>query len=88
MSYVDIVFDGPPGQESGRFVEVEDPNSKSVRFGKWIDLGEGHWALRIPNHEEEITALRAQVKNLQQELRGWANPRPVRKEAPARGFRS
>jgi hypothetical protein len=46
--YVDVVFDGPPGHESGRFVEVEDASGVSVKVGEWIDRGDGMWALRIP----------------------------------------
>lgn len=45
--YIDIVFDGPPSHESGRFVEVEDENGKSINAGEWIDRGNGLWALRI-----------------------------------------
>jgi hypothetical protein len=29
--YLDIVFDGPPSHESGRFVEVEDIEGRSIR---------------------------------------------------------
>lgn len=32
-----IVFDGPPGHESGRFVEVEDDTGSSVNAGTWAD---------------------------------------------------
>lgn len=46
-SYVDIVFDGPPSHESGRFVEVENEAGESIRFGKWIERPDGYWALRI-----------------------------------------
>ncbi len=46
--YVDIVFDGPPGPESGRFVEVENAQGKSISFGEWIERPDGYWALRIP----------------------------------------
>lgn len=48
MNYIDVVFDGPPSHESGRFVEVEDPTGKSVSVGEWIDRSNGLWALRIP----------------------------------------
>jgi hypothetical protein len=48
LPYVDIVFDGPPGHEAGRFVEAESPAGTSVRIGEWIDRGDGCWALRIP----------------------------------------
>ena len=47
QEYIDIVFDGPPAHESGRFVEVEDPSGASVRVGEWIDRGDGYWVLRI-----------------------------------------
>ena len=46
--YVDIVFDGPPGPESGRFVEVENAQGKSISFGEWIERPDGYWALRVP----------------------------------------
>jgi len=44
---VDIVFDGPPGQESGRFVEVEDEGGVSISYGEWGERLDGMWALRI-----------------------------------------
>ena len=47
-SYVDIVFDGPPGPDSGRFVEVENANGRSIRLGEWVARPDGLWALRIP----------------------------------------
>ncbi len=43
-----IVFDGPPGPESGRFVEVEDPTGASIRLGEWIQEGD-YWNLVIPD---------------------------------------
>ena len=33
---IDIVFDGPPGPESGRFVEVEDEQGHNINAGEWI----------------------------------------------------
>lgn len=44
---LDIVFDGPPSHESGRFVGVEDADGKSVSLGEWMDRGDGYWALRV-----------------------------------------
>ena len=44
---IDIVFDGPPGHESGRFVEVEDENGASISIRKWLQRADGLWALRI-----------------------------------------
>jgi hypothetical protein len=46
--YIDIVFDGPPSHESGRFVEVEDASGKSISAGEWIERPDKLWALRIP----------------------------------------
>lgn len=42
-----VVFDGPPGPECGRFVEVEDATGKSIRIREWVDRGDGFWALRL-----------------------------------------
>lgn len=44
---IDIVFDGPPGPESGRIVEVEDDSGRSISVGEWIERPDGHWALRL-----------------------------------------
>lgn len=44
---VDVVFDGPPAPQSGRFIEVENEARASVRVGEWIDRGDGYWALRM-----------------------------------------
>ena len=52
MTFIDIVFDGPPGHESGRFVEVEDETGKSIRLGEWVKRDDGYWALRIPRERE------------------------------------
>lgn len=43
---LDVVFDGPPSHESGRFVEVE-VDGRSVSAGEWVDRGDGYWALRL-----------------------------------------
>ena len=48
MSYVDVVFDGPPGPDPGRFVEVEDATGRSIRFGEWVERADGYWVLRLP----------------------------------------
>lgn len=48
QTYLDVVFDGPPSHESGRFVEVENLEGFSVGAGEWIDRGNGFWALRLP----------------------------------------
>lgn len=48
MDHIDIVFDGPPSHESGRFVEVENAAGASINFGEWVERADGFWALRIP----------------------------------------
>jgi hypothetical protein len=44
---IDVVFDGPPGPESGRFVEVEDEAGRSIELGEWVERPDGYWALRL-----------------------------------------
>lgn len=44
---INIIFDGPPSHESGRFVEVETDDGKSIKIGEWIQKRVGYWALRI-----------------------------------------
>ena len=43
---LDIVFDGPPSHESGRFVEVE-VDGKGVGVGAWVHRPDGYWTLRF-----------------------------------------
>jgi len=43
---ISIVFDGPPGPVSGRFVEVEDGSGRSIILGRWQEDGE-YWRLVI-----------------------------------------
>ena len=45
--WIDIVFDGPPGPEPGRFVEVENEQRAGISFGEWIERDDGYWVLRI-----------------------------------------
>lgn len=47
MAAINILLDGPPGHESGRFVEVETDDGRSVHVGEWVARGDGYWALRI-----------------------------------------
>jgi len=55
---INIIFDGPPGPESGRFVEVETDGGYGVNAGEWIERTDGLWALRITDlpkaHESEF----------------------------------
>jgi hypothetical protein len=36
-SYVDVVFDGPPGPLAPGFVEVEDDQGRSLQYGEWVE---------------------------------------------------
>lgn len=47
LQVVDVVFDGPPGPESGRFIEVETLEGKGIRVGEWVHREDGYWALRL-----------------------------------------
>ncbi len=49
---VNIIFDGPPSHESGRFVEVETDDGKMVNAGEWLKRDDGLWALRIESLPE------------------------------------
>jgi hypothetical protein len=44
---INIVFDGPPSHESGRFVEVETLNGESINAGEWTKREDGLWSLTI-----------------------------------------
>lgn len=44
---INIIFDGPPGHTSGRFIEVENDEGKSINCGEWIERSDGYWSLRI-----------------------------------------
>lgn len=50
-SHIDIVFDGPPGSEGGRFIEVEDEHGRSIRLGEWVERVDGYWVLRVTRAE-------------------------------------
>ncbi|MEU2237553.1 hypothetical protein, partial [Streptomyces vietnamensis] len=52
--FIDIVFDGPPAAQSGRFVEVENPSGASIKVGEWIERDGGRWALRIRSDEPHL----------------------------------
>lgn len=46
---INVIFDGPPGDRGGRFVDIEDENGKSIRVGKWLPVDQSalFWKLRI-----------------------------------------
>jgi hypothetical protein len=47
IDFIDIVFDVPPGHETGLFVEIEDQEGRGIRFGEWHKRDDGYWVLRI-----------------------------------------
>lgn len=48
-----IVFGGPPGPVSGRFVEVETPDGRSIKAGEWATRPDGLWELRLASHHSK-----------------------------------
>jgi hypothetical protein len=42
-----IRFDGPPGPEAGRFIEVENEIGQSIKVGEWSEDDDGTWVLEI-----------------------------------------
>ena len=72
-TWIDIVFDGPPSHESGRFVEVETHEGKSISFGEWIHRDDGLTALRIPDSKALTTALDACGEALETMLRVYCD---------------
>jgi hypothetical protein len=44
---LDIVFDGPPGPDGPRLIEVENADRHGVRVGEWVQRDDGLWALRL-----------------------------------------
>ena len=44
---INVIFDGPPGPEGPRFIEVETDGGRSIRAGEWQERPDGSWALRI-----------------------------------------
>ena len=50
---INVIFDGPPSHDSGRFVEVETDDGKSIGVGEWIERPDGLWALRITGKDLE-----------------------------------
>ena len=81
--HVDIVFDGPPGPEPGRFIEVEDATGKSIAFGEWIERADGRWALRITDADFQKPRRVIDVFEVQAALDRAAER--VRREGPGDG---
>lgn len=81
MKYTDIVFDGPPGPQPGRFIEVEDETGKSIQFGKWLQRPDGYWVMRV-NETSNRNTLRGRLmahhsENLKQAIAGGYDSDPI-----------
>jgi len=61
MEEIRIVFDGPPGPEGSRFIEVEDASGKSIAVGQWVENGKV-WELRITK-EQFLRGLEVEADN-------------------------
>jgi len=51
MADYHIIFDGPPGPNPGRFVEVENDQGASIGPGRWEQRDE-FWVLILPGPDE------------------------------------
>jgi hypothetical protein len=65
VSALHFVFDGPPGPESGRFVECETPDGNGINAGEWRERSDGLWELVVslpfaaaPVEDAEVEELR------------------------------
>lgn len=57
LTEIDIVFDGPPSHEAGRFVEVErTADQHSMNVGEWVQRDDEYWVLRLRIPTEDIKA--------------------------------
>ncbi len=61
-----IVFDGPPANESGRFIEVE-LDGAGVSFGEWQQNGD-YWELVLPDPYVKNAQLRSALLELKELL--------------------
>lgn len=71
--YIAVVFDGPPSHESGRFVECETPDGRSINVGEWVQRDDWLWELRIPSHTALLAAAREaeELREWQREVAEW-----------------
>ena len=71
---IQIVFDGPPDAETGRFVEVEDENGASISVGEWVHRDDGYWALvlempdSLPASDDSNSAAHALIADISDDL--------------------
>lgn len=44
---INVVFDGEPGPDGLRFIDVETDDGRSIRVGELAERADGRWVLRI-----------------------------------------
>ena len=65
-----ILFDGPPGPESGRFIEVENKKGESISIGEWVQEGD-MWYLEFPDIRNEYETLKAATERFVAYMDEW-----------------
>ena len=75
-----VIFDGPPSHESGRFVEVENAQGKSVSAGEWKpNGGTVYWQLgpfytdALAKRCARLTVERDTAQKVLMDARGYLN---------------
>lgn len=68
-NYFDVVFDGPPEHEAGRFVEVEDADGNGIHMGEWIKRDDGYWVLRFPRPAPAPDQMRVALEKAKTDIR-------------------
>jgi len=90
--FIDVVFEEKPGlvHRAGQgppimeFVEVENPEGKSISIGEWIEREDGYWVLRIPrddpgmdeDQEKRLEALEKEVGRIEHDLENGPSETP------------
>jgi len=62
---INVIFDGPPGPESGRFIEVETDDGHGINVGEWVKRKDGYWALRITELPEAPKVRKGESSNVE-----------------------
>jgi hypothetical protein len=74
MSHIDIVFDGPPGPDAGRLIDVDDENGKSIDIGVWVKRDDEFWVLRVDMTTTlELAVLKEALKRCAEQFRFYEN---------------
>ena len=72
---INIILDDAPDHESGRFVEVEDDDGRSISIGEWTERDDGYWGLRIEMDSERLRsenlAANKRIEELEAEIEAY-----------------